>query len=213
MSEIPMKFAEAFTNNTKWVADKLATDPRYFERLSEGQHPETLYIGCSDSRVTAEDMMGAKPGDLFVHRNIANVIPNTDASSRAVINYAVEHLRIKHIVVCGHYGCGGVGAAMQSDDLGTLNPWLNNIRDVYRLHADELNDLADDHKRYDRLVELNVQEQCLSVFKTPEVQQAINERGLRLHGWVFDTRSGKLIDLKIDFAKILVEMRHIYRLG
>ncbi len=207
-----MQLSDAFENNRHWAAQKSRADSDYFERLAKGQYPDTLYIGCSDSRVTAEDMIGAEPGDLFVHRNIANVVPNTDPSSRAVINFAVDHLLVKNIVVCGHYGCGGVDAAMHSEDLGSLNPWLNNIRDVYRLHATELNDIAEDDRRYDRLVELNVQEQCLSVFKTPEVQRAINERSLRLHGWVFDTRTGRLIDLAIDFATLLLEMRKIYRL-
>ncbi len=204
--------SKIFTNNEKWVADKLALNPDYFENLSKGQNPEVLYIGCSDSRVTAEDLMGAMPGEVFIHRNIANMVISIDLNVMSVINYAVRHLEVKHVVVCGHYNCGGVKAAMQSADLGILNPWLRNIRDVYRLHRQELNAITDEHARYDRLVELNVQEQCVNVIKTAAVQQAYRARGLQVHGWVFDVRTGQLIDLKIDFPKILNEIIEIYRL-
>ena len=204
--------SKIFINNEKWVADKLALNPDYFENLSKGQNPEVLYIGCSDSRVTAEDLMGAMPGEVFIHRNIANMVVSIDLNVMSVINYAVRHLEVKHVVVCGHYNCGGVKAAMQSADLGILNPWLRNIRDVYRLHREELNSITDEHARYDRLVELNVQEQCVNVIKTAAVQQAYRERGLLVHGWVFDVRTGKLIDLKIDFPKVLSQIMEIYRL-
>jgi len=202
-----------FKNNKKWIADKLAIDQQYFENLSKGQAPEFLYIGCSDSRVTAEDMMGAQPGEFFVHRNIANMVPNTDLSSMSVINYAVSHLKFNHIIVCGHYYCGGVKAAMQASDLGILNPWLRNIRDVYRLHKEELNGMEDEEQKYKRLVELNVQEQCINVIKTADVQRAYKERKIQVHGWVFDIRTGKLIDLKIDFRAILSRIMEIYQLG
>lgn len=201
-----------FANNKKWVADKLAINPAYFDELGKGQSPEFLYIGCSDSRVTAEDMMGVQPGEVFVHRNIANMIISIDLNAMSVLNYAVKHLKVNHIIVCGHYACGGVKAAMQSADLGILNPWLRNIRDVYRLHKDELNAITDEEKRYDRLIELNVQEQCVNLIKTAAVQQAYIERGLQVHGWVFDVHTGKLIDLKIDFPKILKDIMEIYRL-
>ena len=204
--------SKIFTNNEKWVADKLALHPDYFENLSKGQNPEVLYIGCSDSRVTAEDLMGAQPGEVFIHRNIANMVISIDLNVMSVINYAVRHLKVNHVVVCGHYNCGGVKAAMQSADLGILNPWLRNIRDVYRLHREELNAIVDDGARYDRLVELNVQEQCVNLIKTAAVQQAYRERQLQVHGWVFDVRTGQLIDLKIDFPKILNEIIEIYRL-
>ena len=204
--------SKIFINNEKWVANKLALNPDYFENLSKGQNPEVLYIGCSDSRVTAEDLMGAMPGEVFIHRNIANMVISIDLNVMSVINYAVRHLEVKHVVVCGHYNCGGVKAAMQSADLGILNPWLRNIRDVYRLHREELNAITDEHVRYDRLVELNVQEQCVNVIKTAAVQQAYRERGLLVHGWVFDVRTGKLIDLKIDFPKVLSQIMEIYRL-
>lgn len=207
-----MKIADVFENNKLWIQEKLSVDKDYFSNLSKGQEPEFLYIGCSDSRVTAEDIMGVKPGEVFVHRNIANLVNNVDLNVMSVINYAVRHLKVKHVVVCGHYYCGGVKAAMQSSDLGILNPWLRNIRDVYRLHKDELNAISDEGARYNRLIELNVQEQCVNLIKTAAIQQAYKERGLMVHGWVFDVHSGKLIDLKIDFPKILANIMEIYKL-
>lgn len=207
-----MNIDNVFANNEKWIAEKLATDRNYFENLATGQHPEFLYIGCSDSRVTAEDLMGIQPGEAFIHRNIANLVNNVDLNVMSVVNYAVRHLKVNHIVVCGHYNCGGVKAAMQPTDMGILNPWLRNIRDVYRLYKEELNDIKDENKRYDRLVELNVQEQCVNLIKTAAVQEAYNERGLLVHGWVFDIHTGRLIDLKIDFNKILSGILEIYNL-
>ena len=208
-----MEIAQIFKNNKEWVKEKLDLDPDYFTDLSKGQNPDILYIGCSDSRVTAEELMGIAPGDAFVHRNIANLVPNTDLSAMSVINYAVVHLEVNHIVVCGHYYCGGVKAAMQSEDLGLLNPWLRNIRDVYRIHKKELNQIQDEESKYKRLVELNVQEQCINVIKTAKVQKAYRERGLTVHGWVFDIHSGKLIDLNIDFREILEDIMEIYHLS
>ncbi len=205
------KIEQIFANNKNWVAEKLAVNPAYFQNLSKGQNPEFLYIGCSDSRVTAEDLMGVQPGEVFVHRNIANMVISIDLNVMSVLNYAVRHLKVNHIIVCGHYGCGGVKAAMQSEDLGILNPWLRNIRDVYRLHKDELNAMTEE-KRYDRLIELNVQEQCVNLIKTAAVQEAYKQRGLRVYGWVFDIHTGKLIDLKIDFQKILQDIMEIYKL-
>lgn len=207
-----MDLNKVFENNENWVKEKLNLDNNYFENLSKGQSPELLYIGCSDSRVTAEELMGAAPGEVFVHRNIANMVSNLDLSSASVINYAVKHLEVKHVIVCGHYYCGGVKAAMDSVDLGILNPWLRNIRDVYRIHHDELDAIADEEEKYKRLVELNVQEQCVNVLKTAEVQIAARKRGLKVHGWVFDIHSGKLIDLKIDVDKILGNIREVYHI-
>ena len=204
--------AQIFKDNELWIAGKLAIDPAYFEQLSLGQNPEFLYIGCSDSRVTAEELMGVQPGEVFVHRNIANLVNNVDLNVMAVLNYAVIHLQVKHIVVCGHYECGGVKAAMQPADLGILNPWLRNIRDVYRLHREELNSIEDLDARYDRLVELNVQEQCVNLIKTAAVQEAYALRGLQVHGWVFDIHTGRLIDLKIDLPGILANIMEIYKL-
>jgi len=207
-----MDINSVFKNNEKWIASKLETDEHYFEKLASGQKPEFLYIGCSDSRVTAEDLMGIQPGEAFVHRNIANLVNNVDLNVMSVLNYSVRHLKVNHIVVCGHYNCGGVKAAMQPVDMGLLNPWLRNIRDVYRIHNDELNAIEDESKRYDRLVELNVQEQCVNLIKTAAVQEANRERGLKVHGWVFDIRTGKLIDLKIDSDAILKSIKEIYNL-
>ena len=207
-----MNLDRVFENNEKWIKDKLALDPKYFETLGEGQNPELLFIGCSDSRVTAEELMGLGPGDVFVHRNIANMVISIDLNAMSVVNYAVEHLKVNHVVVCGHYGCGGVKAAMQSADLGILNPWLRNIRDVYRIHKNELNDIADEEKKYERLVELNVKEQCVNLIKTASVQKAYRDRGLKVHGWVFDVHTGKLVDLKIDFEQYLKDIMEIYHL-
>jgi carbonic anhydrase len=207
-----MNLDKVFENNKNWIKDKLTTNPEYFDDLGKGQSPELLYIGCSDSRVTAEDLMGLGPGDVFVHRNIANMVVSIDLNVMSVVNYAVEHLKVNHVVVCGHYACGGVKAAMQSADLGILNPWLRNIRDVYRIHKQELNAIDDEDKRYDRLVELNVQEQCVNLIKTAAVQKAYRDRGLKVHGWVFDIHTGKLIDLKIDFDGILKNIMEIYHL-
>jgi len=207
-----MDISQIFENNRNWVAGKLSLNPTYFDDLSKGQSPEILYIGCSDSRVSTEELMGANPGEVFVHRNIANMVPNGDLSSLSVISYAVSQLKVKHVVICGHYNCNGVKAAMQSADLGILNPWLRNIRDVYRIHQKELDTIADIDARYDRLVELNVQEQCINVIKTPDVQKGWKERHLTVHGWVFDVRTGKLIDLEIDFESILEHIMKIYRI-
>ncbi|GAA5220100.1 carbonic anhydrase [Membranihabitans marinus] len=202
-----------FKNNEDWVREKLNLNPDYFVDLSKGQNPKILYIGCSDSRVTAEELMGAAPGEIFVHRNIANLVPNTDLNAMSVIEYAVAHLKVDRIVVCGHYYCGGVKAAMESSDLGLLNPWLRNIRDVYRIHKNELNEIKDQDLKYKRLVELNVQEQCVNVIKTAVVQKAYLDRNIQVYGWVFDIHSGKLIDLGIDFPKLLADVMEIYRLS
>ena len=207
-----MDLAKVFENNKQWIKEKLEINPEYFNEMSVGQNPELLFIGCSDSRVTAEELMGLGPGDVFVHRNIANMVISIDLNVMSVVNYAVGHLKVNHVVVCGHYECGGVKAAMQSADLGILNPWLRNIRDVYRIHKNELNAISDETKKYDRLVELNVQEQCVNLLITATVQKAYRDRGLIVHGWVFDVHTGKLIDLKIDFNSILKNIMEIYHL-
>ena len=207
-------YKQIFENNKKWIAEKKASDKEFFENLAKGQDPDFLYIGCSDSRVTVEDLMGLEPGEVFVHRNIANLVCNNDLNVMSVINYAVAHLQVKHIVVCGHYYCGGVKAAMQDRDLGILNPWLRNIRDVFRLHKDELNAIHDEEQKYKRLVELNVEEQCNNIIKTAVLQQAYLRTGYPLvHGWVFDVKTGELIDLNLDFPKMLKEIQEIYNLG
>ncbi len=207
-----MDLNKIFENNQNWIKEKLTVDANYFEKLADGQNPEVLYIGCSDSRVSAEELMGAQPGEVFVHRNIANMVISIDLNMMSVVNYAVSHLEVKHVVVCGHYLCGGVKAAMEAQDLGILNPWLRNIRDVYRIHKAELNSISNETERYSRLVELNVEEQSYNLLKTAAVQKAYLERGLQVHGWVFDMQNGQLIDLKIDFQKKLNEIMEIYNL-
>ncbi len=207
-------YKEIFENNQKWIASKKVSNKDFFINLAKGQNPNFLYIGCSDSRVTAEELMGLAPGEVFVHRNIANVISNVDLNAMSVIQYAVEHLEVKHIVVCGHYYCGGVKAAMEAKDLGLLNPWLRNIRDVYRIHKTELNQISDEDARYKRLVELNVEEQCINVIKTAIVQKSYLTNGTpQVHGWVFDVNSGQLIDLDINFPEKLKDIQEIYNLG
>ncbi len=206
-------YKKIFENNRRWVAEKRETDEGFFERLASGQKPEILYIGCSDSRVPANEIMGLDPGEVFVHRNVANIVVNTDLNAHAVIEYAVTHLNVDHIVVVGHYGCGGVKAAMQSADLGIMNNWLREVRDVYRMHREELRAIEDKELRYQRLVELNVQEQCIHVAKTASVQKSYLRRKLPVvHGWVYDLHDGLLKDLQIPFDEILDDIREIYRL-
>ena len=208
-----MDFSTIFKKNEKWIADKLAVDANYFDKLSKGQSPDFLYIGCSDSRVTAEDLMGLQPGEVFIHRNVANQVIPTDNNINAVIQYAVEHLKVKHVIVCGHYECGGVKAALHPSDMGQLNSWLQTLRDVRRLHSGELDGIADDRRRFDRLVELNVREQCMNIIKIDHVQKAWYRTGFpKIHGWVFDVRSGKLIDLGLKMEQEFASIRHIYDL-
>jgi len=208
-----MDFNRIFENNEKWIAEKLALNPAYFQQLAKGQSPEFLYIGCSDSRVTAEDLMGVKPGEVFIHRNIANQVIATDNNVNSVVQYAVEHLKVKHIIVCGHYECGGVKAALNPSDMGQLNSWLQTLRDVYRFHRQKLDAIEDTQKRFDRLVELNVREQCINIIKIDHVQRAWYKTGFpKIHGWVFDVKTGKLFDLKLKMEEEFKEVRSIYDL-
>ena len=208
-----LSYKVIFENNKKWVEKKLGEDADFFKNLAKEQNPEYLYIGCSDSRVTTEELMGLKPGEVFVHRNIANLVNTLDLNAISAIQYAVEHLKVKHIIVCGHYDCGGIKAAMSPEDLGLLNPWLRNIRDIYRLHRIELDAIADEKERNNRLVELNVQEQCINVIKLACVQERyiVDEYPI-VHGWVFDISTGKLKDLNLDFKNILKDIQEIYNL-
>ena len=208
-----LSYKVIFENNKKWVEKKLGEDADFFKNLAKEQNPEYLYIGCSDSRVTTEELMGLKPGEVFVHRNIANLVNTLDLNAISTIQYAVEHLKVKHIIVCGHYDCGGIKAAMSPEDLGLLNPWLRNIRDIYRLHRIELDAIADEKERNNRLVELNVQEQCINVIKLACVQERyiVDEYPI-VHGWVFDISTGKLKDLNLDFKNILKDIQEIYNL-
>jgi carbonic anhydrase len=206
-------YEQIFENNRRWAEEQVRVDPEYFSRLAVEQRPDFLYIGCSDSRVPANQIMGLSPGDVFVHRNVANLVNNVDLNVMSVINYGVMHLDVKHIILCGHYGCGGVRSAMQPRDLGILNPWLRNIRDVYRLHKPELDAIKDEAQRYDRLVELNVIEQSTNIIKTAVVQKSYLKRGFPIvHAWVFDMRNGLLKDLRLDFRETLRNIQQVYDL-
>jgi carbonic anhydrase len=178
--------------NKAWASDMLKEDPDFFKKLSELQTPEYLWIGCSDSRVPANQITGTMPGEIFVHRNVANLVINTDVNVLSVLDYAVNHLKVKHVIVCGHYGCGGVKAAITKHDLKpVLNMWLRNIKDVYRIHRAELDLLTDEDKKADRLVELNVMEQVFNLAKTSIIQRCWkNEQRPDLHGWVYGLNNG-----------------------
>ncbi len=201
-SKFDEDYKQLFINNRSWVEKKLAKTPDYFEKLASGQAPKFLFIGCSDSRVPANQITGTSHGDIFVHRNIANVVVHTDMNLMSVLQYAVEVLKVKHVIVCGHYGCGGVKAAIGSDYHGLIDKWLRNIKDVYRLYAAELNAISDFNERADRLVELNVREQVYKICMTSIIQKAWHfESALHVHGWVYDIKDGLIKDLNIDISK------------
>lgn len=185
-------YKRLLAENKVWAKDKVEADPEYFDRLAHLQSPEFLWIGCSDSRVPANEITNTQPGEIFVHRNVANLVVHTDVNLLAVLDYAVNHLKVKHVIVCGHYGCGGVKAAMTNTDFKlVLNMWLRNIKDVYRLHREELDELNDDEKKFDRLVELNVKEQLTNLAKTSIIQRAWKkENRPDLHGWVYGLKDG-----------------------
>jgi len=188
-----MKSYELLLNDNKhWAAKKIKEDPTFFERLLHVQTPEFLWIGCSDSRVPPNEITQTEPGEIFIHRNVANLVVNTDVNLMSVLDFAVNHLKIKHVVVCGHYGCGGVKAAMSNGDFNqVLNMWLRNIKDIYRIHRKELEAEKDEDKRVNRLVELNVKEQVLNLAKTAIIQKAwAHESRPELHGWVYDLHDG-----------------------
>lgn len=188
-------------NNKTWVASQLELDPSFFDNLSKGQAPEYLWIGCSDSRVPAESITGTEPGEMFVHRNIANMVVHSDMNMLSVLSYAVEVLKVKHIIVCGHYGCGGVMAAMKNQQFGLIDNWLRHIKDVYRYHNTELDAIKDETLRARRFVELNVQEQVHDLGKTSIVQNAWKRnQPLHLHGWVYDIHDGLINDLGVNFT-------------
>lgn len=206
-------YKKVFENNQKWIEENLERDPDFFEHLSKGQNPDFLYIGCADSRVPANEIMGLEPGDVFVHRNIANLVVNTDMNAQSVIQYAIEYLKVKHVVVCGHYNCGGVKAAMGNSSFGLMDGWLREIRDVYRRYADRLDKIEDEHQRYNELIELNVKEQCLNVVKTSFLQKSYSENKFpQVHGWVYDLANGKLIDLDFDFEGELAKIQKVYNI-
>jgi carbonic anhydrase len=185
-------YEKLLKENKAWAAGKLSEDPGYFDRLAHLQSPEFLWIGCSDSRVPANEITGTQPGEIFVHRNVANLVINNDVNLLSVLDYAVTHLKVKHVIVCGHYGCSGIKAAITKHDFkAVLNMWLRNIKDVYRLHRPELDGIKEEEARCDRLVELNVQEQIFNLAKTSIIQRAWkNEKRPDLHGWVYGLKDG-----------------------
>ncbi|MCB0380999.1 MAG: carbonate dehydratase [Flavobacteriales bacterium] len=194
-------YKQLIENNRKWVEEKLAIDKNYFLDLAEGQQPPVLWIGCADSRVPANELIGAKPGEVFVHRNIANMVIHTDMNMLSVLDYAVNVLKVKHVIVCGHYGCGGIKAAMGNQYFGIIDNWIRHIKDVYRLHHLELNSIEDENKRFDRFVELNVVEQVYDLAKT-SILQRVWRKGqvVHIHGWVYNIREGHVIDLGVNFS-------------
>jgi carbonic anhydrase len=200
-SKKPDFYKSLLDNNKKWVEDKLSIDADYFNRLSQGQTPPVLWIGCSDSRVPANEIIGAEPGEVFVHRNIANMVIHTDMNMLSVLDYAVNILKVKHIIVCGHYGCGGVLAALSNSSLGVIDNWIRHIKDVYRFHQDELDEIEDLQKRANRFVEVNVIEQVFDLAKTSIVQSAWKtNQELHIHGWVYGLDSGLVKDLNVNFS-------------
>jgi len=191
-------YLKLFDNNKEWVKQQLKKDPEYFTKLANGQKPEYLWIGCSDSRVPANEITGTNPGEMFVHRNIANMVVHSDMNMLSVLSYAVDVLKVKHIIVCGHYGCGGVLAAMGKQQYGLIDNWLRHIKDVYRIHHKELDMIKDEKARVNRLVQLNVIEQVQDLGKTSIVQNAWErEQPLHIHGWVYDIHDGIIDDLNV----------------
>ena len=187
--------------NKVWVEKRLQQDPHYFEKLSQGQSPQFLWIGCSDSRVPANEVTNTSSGDIFVHRNIANMVVHSDMNMLSVLDYAVNILHVKHVIVCGHYGCGGVKAAMENEQFGLVDNWLRFIKDVYRTHSSELDGIGDEAKRFDRFVELNVIEQVLGLSKTTIIQNAWKKHNEpKIHGWVYSLKTGLIKDLGVSLS-------------
>ncbi|MES2574859.1 MAG: carbonate dehydratase [Bacteroidota bacterium] len=194
-------YKKILDNNKEWVESTLEKDPNYFTDLAKGQTPPLLWIGCSDSRVPANEIIGAKPGEVFVHRNIANMVIHSDMNMLSVLDYAVNVLKVKHVLVCGHYGCGGIKAAMGNDSVGIIDNWIRHIKDVYRFHHRELDSIEDETKRFNRFVEINVIEQVFDLAKTSIVQSAWKSgQELTLHGWVYGLNSGFVTDLNVNFS-------------
>lgn len=194
-------YQKLLNNNLKWVEEKLKEDSNYFDKLSQGQNPPLLWIGCADSRVPANEITGTKPGEVFVHRNIANMVIHTDMSMLSVLDYAVNVLKVNHVIVCGHYGCGGVMAALQNNQYGLIDNWLRHIKDVYRIHKIELESISDPAVKANRFVELNVIEQVYDLSKTSIIQNAWRKKKrLELHGWVYDIKNGLIKDLNISIS-------------
>ena len=208
-------YIELLEANKEWATSKLSLDPDFFNRLEKTQTPEFLWIGCSDSRVPANEITGTHPGEIFVHRNIANLVIHTDVNLFSVLEYAVKHLQVKHVIICGHYGCGGVKAAMSNNDFDqVLNMWLRVIKDVYKHYREELDAITDLDKRAERLVELNVKEQAEKLCKTSVIQKAWKERkGPEIHGWVYGLKNGvvrEIISIKPDDINDVMEPFYVY---
>lgn len=194
-------YKKILDNNKKWVENKLAISPDYFKNLADGQNPPLLWIGCSDSRVPANEIIGAEPGEVFVHRNIANMVVHSDMNMLSVLDYAVNALKVKHVIVCGHYGCGGVKAAMENNSIGIIDNWIRHIKDVYRFHQQELDAIENEKERFNKFVEINVKEQVMDLAKTSIVQNAWkNGQELTLHGWVYGLNDGYVTDLGVNFS-------------
>ncbi len=194
-------YKKILDNNKAWVESQLANDPSYFKDLSKGQNPPLLWIGCSDSRVPANEIIGAKPGEVFVHRNIANMVVHSDMNMLSVLDYAVNVLKVKHVIVCGHYGCGGIKAAMGNDSIGIIDNWIRHIKDVYRFHKEELDSILNEEDRFNKFVEVNVKEQVFDLAKTSIVQSAWkSNQELVLHGWVYGLNSGYVTDLNVNIS-------------
>jgi carbonic anhydrase len=205
-------YKQLLENNKQWVAKQLEKDEHFFERLAEGQQPPLLWIGCADSRVPANEIIGAPPGEVFVHRNIANMVIHSDMSMLSVLDYAVNVLKVKHVIVCGHYGCGGVQTAMTNKHVGLIDNWIRHIKDVYRFHHKELNAIENEKDRFNRFVELNVTEQVMDLAKTSIVQEAWQRgQSLHLHGWVYDVADGLINDLEVTL-KTNESLSEVYRL-
>ncbi len=205
-------YKKILDNNKKWVENSLELDPNYFQNLAERQNPPLLWIGCSDSRVPANEIVGAKPGEVFVHRNIANMVIHSDMNMLSVLDYAVNVLKVKHIIVCGHYGCGGVQAAMNNQSIGIIDNWIRHIKDIYRLHKTYLDSIEDEQKRFNAFVEVNVKEQVFDLAKTSIVQSAWKSgQDLTLHGWAYGLNSGFVTDLDVNFSSD-VDLDEVYQL-
>jgi len=206
-------YKQLLENNKKWVENKLELDKDFFHKLANGQQPPLLWIGCADSRVPANEIIGAQPGEVFVHRNIANMVIHSDMNMLSVLDYAVNALKIKHIIVCGHYGCGGVKAAMGNQSFGLVDNWIRHIKDIYRLHKEELDQILNEEARFDRFVEINVQEQVWDLAKTSIVQKAWeNGQELHLHAWVYGVGSGVVKDLEYNLSSN-EELDEVYQLN
>jgi carbonic anhydrase len=205
-------YKKILDNNKKWVENQLAIDVEYFKDLAKGQQPPLLWIGCSDSRVPANEIIGAKPGEVFVHRNIANMVIHSDMNMLSVLDYAVNVLKVKHVIVCGHYGCGGVKAAMGNQSIGLIDNWIRHIKDVYRLHETYLNTIEDEEERFNKFVEVNAQEQVFDLAKTSIVQNAWrNGQELTLHGWTYGLNTGYVTDLGVNMSSN-EELDEVYQL-